>query len=313
MCYIGGTKFYLVGVMIFVEIDVRHPNYEVIPVQATTRVRFYTSIDPGSYVPPHWHDAIEIVYLQEGELTFTIEENTRILKPGRMVLVNPNVIHSTRCTALNKAIVFQIPLGFVRTLAPNINKMFFLLSDTKEAELAPKEKLNHLKNILEEMQMLNDTRSDGYLLRFNSLLYDFIFQLYKNFSIEIVQTDFDHKSQVLARLAPGLDYTFQHYSEVISIQDIAGVALFQPTYFCWFFKKNMGVTFLEYQNELRLSHILRDLISTKDSISEILARHGFNNYKLFRRMFYQHFNATPAQIRRRLRTSSRMELGRLRD
>lgn len=72
-----------------------------------------------------------------------------------------NVIHSTRCTALSKAIVFQIPLGFVRTLASNINKMFFLLSDTKEAELAPKEKLNRLKNILEEMQMLNDSRPEG--------------------------------------------------------------------------------------------------------------------------------------------------------
>ena len=35
-------------------------NYEVIPLDLRTNVRFYTSVDFGSYVPPHWHDAIEI-------------------------------------------------------------------------------------------------------------------------------------------------------------------------------------------------------------------------------------------------------------
>ena len=59
----------------------------------------------------------------------------------------------------------------------------------------------------------------------------------------------------------------------------------QPGYFCRFFKKCMGVTFLEYQNELRLSYIYRDLITTEDSVRDILERHGFTNYKLFRRMF----------------------------
>ena len=34
----------------------------------TKKECFYTSVDFGSYVPPHWHDAIEILYLQEGEL-----------------------------------------------------------------------------------------------------------------------------------------------------------------------------------------------------------------------------------------------------
>lgn len=295
------------------EIDYQQSNYEVIPVQEATRVRFYTSVDPGSYVPPHWHDAIEIVYLQKGELTFTIEGNTRILKPGRMILVNPNIIHTTKCIAPNTAIVFQIPLNFVRTLIPNINKTFFLLNDSEDIDATQKQKIDRLKRTLEEMQLMNDTRPDGYLLRFNSLLYDVILQLYKEFSIQFVQADLDHKSQVLSRLTPVLNYTAQHYNEAISIQDIAGIALFQPTYFCRFFKKNMGVTFLEYQNELRLSHILRDLLSTKDSVSEILMRHGFNNYKLFRRMFYQQFNATPVQIRKSRRAFAHIELGRLGD
>ena len=37
------------------------------------------------------------------------------------------------------------------------------------------------------------------------------------------------------------------------------------------FKKKMGVTFLEYQNEYRLSFIYKDLINTKESTAAITA------------------------------------------
>ena len=60
----------------------------------------------------------------------------------------------------------------------------------------------------------------------------------------------------------------------------------------------MGITFLEYQNELRLSHIYRDLLTTDDAIHLILERHGFTNYKLFRRMFFEHFEMTPTEVRK---------------
>lgn len=60
----------------------------------------------------------------------------------------------------------------------------------------------------------------------------------------------------------------------------------------------MGITFLEYQNEYRLSFIYRDLITTKDPVHVILERHGFTNYKLFRRMFLEHFGDTPTKIRK---------------
>lgn len=60
----------------------------------------------------------------------------------------------------------------------------------------------------------------------------------------------------------------------------------------------MGITFLEYQNELRLSKIYKDITTTNDKISDILERHGFTNYKLFRRMFRERFHSTPTELRK---------------
>ena len=148
------------------------------------------------------------------------------------------------------------------------------------------------------MQFLTNLQPDGAVLRFNSLLFETLFQLYHNFCTEAPKKDTVQHSRNLERLEPVLQYIASNYNRPISLEEISGVAILQPKYFCRFFKKCMGVTFLEYQNEIRLSKIYKDVTSTSDKISDILERHGFTNYKLFRRMFSERFHATPTEIRK---------------
>lgn len=94
------------------------------------------------------------------------------------------------------------------------------------------------------LQIANDIRPEGYLLRFNSLLFEILFQLYHNFSIKIFQADLTHKAKDLNRLNLVLDYTNQNYNRPISIDEISQIAYLDSGYFCRFFKKHMGLTFL---------------------------------------------------------------------
>ncbi len=55
-------------------------HYEVVKLDYKLGVRLYTSNDPGSYVPPHWHDALELVLMQKGKLTYTTGESEVNLK-----------------------------------------------------------------------------------------------------------------------------------------------------------------------------------------------------------------------------------------
>ena len=125
-----------------------------------------------------------------------------------------------------------------------------------------------------------------------------LFQLYHNFRVRIFHSDLSQQKKDLDRLNFVLNYIAENYQRPISLDEIAGVAYLQTGYFCRFFKKKMGVTFLEYQNEYRLSFIYKDLINTKDPVHIILERHGFTNYKLFRRMFQEHFGCTPTKVRK---------------
>lgn len=272
--------------------------YEIIQVPETTGIRFFTQIDSGSYVPNHWHDAIEIIYMIEGEVTVTVGSAVHQLRQDHCFLINSGVIHSTKCTSPNVGLVVQIPINFIRLYIPDVQQLQFILNDPDDDPIR-QTKIDMFKETLKQMRILDEIHPEGYILRFNSLLFEILFQLYHSFSVKVIQANLNQKMKDFNRLNSILEYTVQNYNRPISLDEISGVAFLETGYFCRFFKKHMGLTFLEYQNELRLSHIYHDLITTTDTLQQILERHGFTNYKLFRKMFFEHFGATPSQIRKR--------------
>ena len=228
-----------------------------------------------------------------------MESSVREYHAGECILINSDIIHSTKCTSPNKAILFQIPLSFLSLYLPDADQLVFNLENPEESAVR-RTKLDIFKETLVQMQIANDIRPEGFILRFNSLLFEILFQLYHNFSIRVVHGNQTQRDKDRARLDTILNYIRQNYKQHISIEEIANVAYLQSGYFCRFFKKCMGITFLEYQNELRLSYIYQDILSTDDSIKDILERHGFTNYKLFRRMFFEHFEMTPTEVRKKI-------------
>ena len=57
--------------------------YEIIDVPQATGVMFRTSVDEGSYIPTHWHRAVEIIYLLEGKLAGSDNRISDIFDAGR--------------------------------------------------------------------------------------------------------------------------------------------------------------------------------------------------------------------------------------
>lgn len=144
-------------------------------------------------------------------------------------------------------------------------------------------------------------RHTGYaFFLFNSHLNHFLYTLYQNFadnrSSNILTTNTKHKEH----LVKAIDYITNNYKSPISLKEIASHLSINPEYFCRIFKKNMGFTFLEYLNQIRLVHIYEDLTATDDSITDILGRHGFSNYKVFSRMFKESYGCKPSDICKQL-------------
>lgn len=63
----------------------------------------------------------------------------------------------------------------------------------------------------------------------------------------------------------------------------------------------MGISFLQYVNQVRISHIYHDLVHTDLTIQEISEKNGFTNQKLCNRMFKELYGCTPSKIRKSLK------------
>ena len=258
---------------------------------------FWVFNDSSSFVAAHWHRAIEIMYIMEGEVSVTINTQKTVLLPGDVFLIDSSVIHSTKSIHGNHAILIQLPYTMLKKYIPDIENLSFAFDCHTENPII-QTKILKLIEVIKEMQIIFEVNPKGGILRFNSLVFEMLYQLYHNFSIPIPDTDLRKDQKHFDRIKLVMDYMNNHYNHPLSLDEISDVACFQKEYFCHFFKKNMGKTCLEYLNEIRLSHVYKDLISTDLPLKTILENNGFTNYKLFRQLFYENFHTTPGEYRK---------------
>ena len=135
------------------------------------------------------------------------------------------------------------------------------------------------------------------MLRFNSLVFEMLFQLQHNFRIPMPERKTKTQKKHEQRLSMLIEYVYSHYRDPISIQEAANYVHLQPQYFCRFFKENMGISFLTFVNDVRLYYVYQELMSTNLPIGQIIAENGFTNYATFRKLFDAKFHCTPKELR----------------
>ncbi len=277
--------------------DSLSPIYESIYLPEYQQALIRSSYSTGDYTVSHWHDAIEILYIHQGDLKITIADQTYELREDTFLLINAKVIHSTRCIKENYALLIQIPQHLLKHYIPNIEQLNFLVPflTTQSPEYY---RILPFINILREMYDLELRQSTGYKLKLNSLLYDLLYLLCRDFCIELHPLNYLKHTKNLSILSDIMSYSEANHASDISLAEIAKIAGFQPKYFCRFFKNNMGCTYLFYLNQLRIQYIYEELRSTNTPIYQLLEKHGFTNYKLFRKMFYDRFHTTPRALRK---------------
>ncbi len=258
---------------------------------------FWVFNDPSGYVATHWHTAIEINYVLEGEVDVILANETIQLGPGDINLIDSTVLHSIRSIHGNKAILIQLPYPLLERYIPDFDQLLFSF-DYRAEDTESRQKRAALIQIIQQMQLLFEQQPHGGTLKFNSLIFDLMYHLYRDFSHPKNSEQLSSESKNFNRIKAIMKYSNEHYAEPITLSEIASVVALQEDYFCHFFKKNMGVTYFQYLNELRMSHIYQDLISTNLPLKELLEKHGFTNYKLFRKMFLEEFHTTPGQYRK---------------
>lgn len=253
--------------------------------------------DTGSVISEHFHNALELIYVFEGEGLVVAEGRATIAKADELLLINPNVSHRTSGLYGNINLLLQFPAPLLSQLVEHADALELRVPPVAEMTPEQLQGWQRLQQAAHKLRRTIESPTPLHNLHISLFAQEILDALYTHFSLPHKTDHF--KERNLEKLRPVLEYIDEHYTQPLTVREVAAVAGLQAEYFCRFFKKHTGTTFLEHLNSLRLTHIYSDLVNTDKPIMQIIEAHGFTNYKLFTRMFRAQFKATPREIRTR--------------
>ena len=279
------------------ENDMSDTMHEKVITTDSLPARSFSYSSADQLITNHWHNSLEVLYIASGKMDTGINNAIYHLKRGDLIIINSGDIHFTRCRDYAKIYVLQVPYPLLNTHIPNYDYVRFQDSDGSVVFSNPA-KVDELSRLMIQMYEITLEQKPGYTLLFSSKLYQFLFILFQRYHTDISSRTKQKSDRNLIRLEQVMNYVKSHYTQPISLEDAAQILSLNPEYFCRYFKKYMGMTFLEYVNSIRLYHIHQDLLNTNYSVSELMDRHGFTNYKLFSKMFRNTYGCPPGMFRR---------------
>jgi AraC-like DNA-binding protein len=91
-------------------------------------------------------------------------------------------------------------------------------------------------------------------------------------------------------------YTMDHFTEDISLAQIAAVAYLTPQSFCRYFKKHTSKTYVNFLNEVRINEACKRFMEMNfESIGNVAYQTGFNSVVSFNRVFKSIMSKTPKE------------------
>ena len=132
---------------------------------------------------------------------------------------------------------------------------------------------------------------------FVSYLFAFFGELDAHNFYQNPSEDSMHYLRLSDSIKPALSYIENHYSENISLDDLARTAGFNKRYFCKIFKSLTTKTPIEYLNLYRINIAKKMLLDNYTrSVSEVAYACGYNDSAYFIRIFKKTLNTTPAKF-----------------
>ena len=264
--------------------------------------------DHFNYVPMHWHEEFEVSHIYEGSADFICGEMKFTSKKGDIIITQPNVTHSIYPhkgkRQIYDTIVFHpdilgqsssdryVQNCVVPLIRGELHLPVHITTDHPQYERLS----NSIRTIIDCAK--KDTPFEDMLLRSELLHFLWVLVTWSvsqsgaNSSlVSSPSKDNDIKMVLL--------YIQNHFQESISVSQLAQTIHVSQSYFMALFKKNVGLSAIEYLLHCRINYACRQLISTNRKISEIAYDSGFSNQSNFNRQFIRLIGCTPAEYRKK--------------
>lgn len=256
----------------------------------------------GKNVPIHWHNDLEINLIREGEAVFQVYQKSYRVRTGEGFLLNRNVPHSCSSPGnehVRYSTILVRPDFLYGDFGSDVERKCFQpflqnsaipcihLTGFDENGKEILQKLNQVEEAFDRKRFCYELKIKGLLCEaFTMILYGHRQELTKFVPANL---------QELERLEKMLNYLNMHFTEVISLQDLADQVHLSREVCCRLFKKMTGKTITGYLEEYRVNKSFSLVQSGQYSMTQITEMVGFSNPSRFASAFRKRFGCNPGE------------------
>lgn len=240
----------------------------------------------------HWHRSIELFAVYEGSLKFYLNEQAYPLQTGEFMLVNSNEIHSVDSPEPNRTIVLQIPLKTFEDYYTGEQYIRF----THMQRPQDKEVMRLIGDIFASYE----EQLCGYEMKAKGLYYMLLYLLVTEYRETDVTPDMVKWNKNLNRLSLITNYIKENYASDLSLEVLAEIFGYSPTYLSRMFQKYAGINYKSYLQSIRLEQAFQELANTSHTLSETALNNGFPNSKALAKAFQKKYGILPSEYRKRM-------------
>ena len=236
---------------------------------------------------PHTHNHTELFYIVGGKGQFFIEDKVFPVDVNNLVVINPNVTHTE--ASLNAQPLEYIVLGIegiALATSENSNGQFCLLDHFESAEIS-----GCLRNILREMEQ----KSPGYEDVCQAFMEILVIRLMRNTTLSVAEElPAVSGNRQCAQVRRYID---DHFKEALTLDLLADEAHMNKYYLSHAFKKEYGVSPINYMLSRRIDESKYLLAETDLSLSRIAQLLGFSSLSYFSQAFRKSQDISPMEFR----------------
>lgn len=277
--------------------------YEKSPPATLFENRYYNVFSPYSIsskalperdvADSHFSTCIELFMCKNATGMMTIQGKNWMLSGNHAFIIPPFVMHSVVLEpGEGKALVLQVS---IEAYMPYID-LARLMHGSQRA-LIPREIEQSLFGYLyQQLKQIIKNNSDFMLC--TNLILDILMRISSDQPSTEGEDSLNIQKDVSDKIKAVVLWSMSHISQPVELKKIAEVIGYTKSYFCTWFKKKTGSSYIEYINKLKIDYACEVLRKT-ESLENACDSIGLDNVSYFIQLFKKVNGLTPKQFLKR--------------
>ena len=258
----------------------------------------------GRHIPWHWHEWIELNYVEEGSFQMHTPDGDLEAGQGELVFLNQNIMHAYDFPKPVRYYSYTFDSRFLAgEYGSYLDQKYFspVFRSRSLSVLTVRPDTPRRVRMVEAVVQVTDLlrrEPPGYELAVRDVMSRF-FLLLLDEAEDILARDKGGNDRDLGRMKQMLQFIYAHYSEPIGLEDVADTAGISPRECTRCFRRAISRSPVRFLIEYRAQMAAMMLARTDDTISSISEKCGFTSDSYFGKIFREIYGCTPRDYRKK--------------